>query len=95
MPVTGSLQMAPALDRDRSEGGATNERMTYWSVREGFRQELTGKIEGLMLIENVAELDMNGYTVLQNAAPPAFFLQVPRICRGYAARSRQALLTPL
>jgi hypothetical protein len=46
---------------------------TRASVRAQFRDELQQRVERLGLTQNVAELDMRGYTVIKDPAPKAFF----------------------
>ena len=46
---------------------------TRAATRNAFRAELQAAIDGLDLVRNVAELDMQGYTVIRDAAPIAFF----------------------
>lgn len=68
---------------------------TYRSVREDYRRALTAKIEALNLKANVAELDMHGYTVLRDAASPAFFRELrERIHTLWTERKHQGQVRP-
>jgi ectoine hydroxylase-related dioxygenase (phytanoyl-CoA dioxygenase family) len=94
--ATGSKTMAGSpntLVLNRSAIDAAEKRgPASQSERDGFRQELLGAVAELDLWRNVAELDINGYTVVRNAAAPAFFDELRETIRGLSAeRRRQGL----
>ena len=62
------------LELNRSAvGDVEQRRAASWELRDEFRRELNRTIRDLGLVENVAELDVQGYTVVKNAAPRALF----------------------
>jgi hypothetical protein len=66
-----------AADLNRSAVGDVQERRAAaLAVRDEFRRELMQSIRSLDLTANVAELDIQGYTVVENAAPLAFFAEL-------------------
>jgi ectoine hydroxylase-related dioxygenase (phytanoyl-CoA dioxygenase family) len=80
-------------DLNRSAVGNVDERRaSYLATRDEFRRELAEKIRTLDLTANVAELDMQGYTVVKDAAPMAFFAELrDHIVALAEERKRQGL----
>jgi ectoine hydroxylase-related dioxygenase (phytanoyl-CoA dioxygenase family) len=54
-----------------------------------FRAEMARAIEALDLSANIAELDMNGYTILRDAAPPEFFAELKATMLDLAEQRRR------
>ena len=58
--------------------------------RDAFRKDLARTILELDLTANIAELEMNGYTILRDVAPPAFFAELKANVLALAEARRRA-----
>ena len=57
-------------------GNSAEHLAAALAVKDEFRKELMREIEELDLLANVAELDIQGYTIIKNAAPLEFFQEL-------------------
>src|SRR5262245_39918852 len=72
-PPMSVAEKSPLVLNRSAIGNVEERRATHQAMRDEFRRELADQIKALDLTANVAALDIDGYTIVREAAPLSFF----------------------